>query len=80
MTVAYRSALAGIGILLAAWLALKYVLPLAIMYSTGVGVEVPFPKALARKYPRLLIMWSVIGAPTLFLLLSAGILYLLLRR
>ena len=79
MTVAYRSVLAGIGILLAAWLALKYVLPLAIMYSTGVGVEVPFPKALARN-PRLVIMWSVIGAPTLFLLFSAGILYLLLRR
>jgi hypothetical protein len=80
MSGAYRFVLAGIGILLAVWLALKYVLPLVIMYSTGVGVEVPFPKRLARKYPRLAIMWFVIGAPTLFLLFLGATLYLLLHR
>jgi len=80
MTAVYRLALAGVGIVLAGWLALKYLIPLVLMYSKGVGVELPFPKGLAKRYPRLVIMWSVIGAPTLFLLLLAGIFYVLLRR
>jgi hypothetical protein len=79
MHVASRLVLAGIGIVLAVWLVLKCVLPLVLMYSKGVGVEVPFPKGLWRKYPRLVIMCFTIGGPTLFLLLLAGILYILRR-
>jgi hypothetical protein len=80
MNTAYRFVLAGIAILLAASLALKCVLPLVIMYTRGVGVEMPFPKGLAKKYPRLAITWFVIGAPILCLFLLAATLYILLHR
>jgi hypothetical protein len=80
MSITYRLVLAGIGIVLAVWLALKYVLPLALMYWRGVGIEVPFPRRLAREHPRLVILWSVVGAPLLFLAALVGALYILVSR
>jgi len=80
MSVAPRLVLAGIGLVLAVWLALKFVLPLVFMYWRGVGIEVSFPRRLAREHPRLVILWSVVGAPLLFLVTIVGALYILVRR
>ena len=57
--------------------AVKLILPLIVLYTGGVGVDVPAPTRFAKTFPRLTIWLFVIGSPLLFLLLLATEVWLL---
>jgi hypothetical protein len=51
------------------------------MYSAGVGVGIPVPRALARKHPAAaIVLFAKIVAPVVFAALLAGLVYLEIHR
>jgi hypothetical protein len=60
-----------------AFVAWRFILPLADHYMAGVGVEVPLPKRLVMAYPKLAIYLFILGGPLLFLALAIAFIWLL---
>ena len=63
-----------------AFVAWRFILPLAAQYMAGVGVEVPLPKRLVMAYPKLAIYLFILGGPLLFLALAVALFCLLRLR
>ena len=63
-----------------AFVAWRFILPLAVQYMAGVGVEVPLPKRLVMAYPKLAIYLFNLGGPLLFLALAVALFWLLRLR
>jgi hypothetical protein len=63
-----------------AFVAWRFILPLAVQYMAGVGVEVPLPKRLVMAYPKLSIYLFNLCGPLLFLALAVAFFWLLRLR
>jgi hypothetical protein len=59
------------------FVALKFILPLILLYFGGVGVENPLPRRLASAHPNLAIYLFVLGGPILFFALVVTGIWLL---
>jgi hypothetical protein len=59
------------------FVAWNFILPIALMYIGGLGVESPLPKRLVIAYPNLAIYLFVLGGPMLFLALLVTLIWLL---
>ena len=53
------------------FLTLKFILPLAVMVFSGLGVEVPLPATFTKHHPTLALYAFLIGGPLLFMLIAA---------
>ena len=69
--------LCAVALVFVAW---KLILPLALMYIGGVGVELPLPRRLFMAFPKLAIYLFVFGGPLLFLTLVITFIWLLRFR
>lgn len=67
----------AVALVFVAW---RFILPLALMYIGGLGVESPLPKRLVMAYPKLAAYLFVLGGPTLFLALLVTLIWLLRLR
>jgi len=59
---------------------MKVILPLVLLYTTGLGIELPIPAALARRYPRASILAFSVGGPCLFVVLLAAMICVIVKR
>lgn len=74
MPIALKLALLGFCAVALIVVAVKFIVPLLLLYCGGVGVFSPIPKRLTVAYPRLAIYLFVFGGPGLFIaLIAAGI-------
>ena len=67
-------AICAVALLFVVW---RLILPLALLYIGGVGVEIQLPKWLVTAHPRLAVYLFVLGGPLLFLVLLAAFIWLL---
>jgi hypothetical protein len=67
-------AVCAVALIFVGW---RFVLPIALMYIGGMGVESPLPKRLVITYPKLAVYLFVLGGPTLFLALLVTLIWLL---
>jgi len=67
----------AVALVLVAW---RFILPLAVHFAAGVGVEIPLPKRFVMAYPKLAIFLFVLGGPLLFLALVIALIWLLRLR
>jgi len=63
-----------------AFVAWRFILPLAVHHTAGVGVEIPLHKRLVMAYPKLAVYLFILGGPLLFLALAIGFIWLLRLR
>jgi hypothetical protein len=67
----------AVGLAFVAW---RFMMPLATLYMDGAGVEVPLPKRLVMAYPKLATYLFILGGPLLFLALATAFVWLLRLR
>jgi hypothetical protein len=67
-------AVCAVALVFVAW---RFILPIAVMYIGGLGVESPLPKRFVMAYPKLAIYLFVLGGPMLFLALLVTLIWLL---
>ena len=60
-----------------AFVAWRFILPLAAQYLAGVGVEIPLPKRFVMAYPKLAVYLFILGGPFLFLVFAVAFVWLL---
>jgi hypothetical protein len=63
-----------------AFVGLKFILPLVMLYMADVGVKIPLPKRLVLAYPKLATYLFTLGGPLLFVALVAISIWLLRLR
>ena len=64
----------AVALVLVAW---RFILPLAVHFVAGVGVEIPLPMRFVMAYPKLAISLVVLGGPLLFFALVIAFIWLL---
>jgi hypothetical protein len=77
---ALKAALTVVCAVALAFVAWRFIFPLAAQYLAGVGVEIPLPKRFVMAYPRLAIYLFILGGPLLFLALGIAFIWLLRLR
>jgi hypothetical protein len=80
MTTFCKSALVIVCLVALAYIGWRFILPLAALYLSGVGIAVPLPRQFVAAYPRLAVYLFVFGAPILFVALAAALMWLLRTR
>jgi hypothetical protein len=80
MSAAVKVVLVALCTVAVVFVALKFILPLVMLYTADVGVEVPLPKRLVLAYPKLAAYLFTLGGPLLFVVLVATGIWLLRLR
>ena len=80
MTVSYKALLIVVCAVALAFVAWRFILPLAAMHLAGVGVEIPLPKGFVKAHPKLATYLFVLGGPALFVALVVAFVWLLFVR
>ena len=77
MPATVKVALLGLCAVALVFVALKFILPLVLLYIFGKGVEFPLPERLFKAHTKVAIYLFVLGGPLLFVALVATFIGLL---
>ena len=77
---ALRAALIFVCAIALAFVAWRFILPLAAQYFAGVGVAIPLPKRFVMAHPKLAVYTFILGGPLLFFALVIALIWLLRLR